>query len=125
VKKTAEKAVINGFQTEKVQIIADGELIEENWVTRDVALEDVEKVMDRVSLEFSREFKAEMKEGREIYEKVKALGFPILVKDYTLTYGLGDANVLEVKRMEKKELDDEVFLPPKGYQKMIPESSRK
>jgi len=125
VKKTGERAVINGFQTEKVQIIADGELIEENWVTRDVALKDVEKVMDRVALGFSKEFKAEMKEGREIYEKVKAFGFPILVKDYTLTYGLEGVDVLEVKRMEKKELEDEVFLPPKGYQKMIPEPSGK
>ncbi len=125
VKKTGERAVINGFQTEKVQIIADGELIEENWVTRDVALKDVEKVMDRVALGFSKDFKAEMKEGREIYEKVKAFGFPILVKDYTLTYGLEGVDVLEVKKIEKKELNDEVFLPPKGYQKTIPEPSKK
>lgn len=121
VKKTGETATLNGFQTEKVEILADGELIEENWVTRDADLRDVEKVMDKVALGFSKAFKTEMKEGREIYEKVKAVGFPILVKDYTIAHGLGGIEVLEVKKVEKKELKDEVFLPPKGYQRMIPQ----
>jgi len=125
VKKTGETPTLNGFKTEKVQILADGELIEENWVTRDVALDEVEKVMDKVALGFSKEFKTEMKEGREIYEKIKAFGFPILVKDYTIAHGLGGVNVLEVKKIEKKELKDEVFLPPKGYQRVIPEASPK
>jgi hypothetical protein len=125
VKKTGETATLNGFRTEKVQIIADAELIEENWVTRDVALEEVEKVMDKVALGFSKEFKTEMKEGREIYEKIKAFGFPILVKDYTIAQGLGGVDVLEVKKIEKRELEDEVFLPPKGYQRIIPEASKK
>ena len=125
VKKTGETPTLNGFRTEKVQIIADGELIEENWVTRDVALEEVEKVMDKVALGFSKEFKTEMKEGREIYEKIKAFGFPILVKDYTIAHGLGSVDVLEVKKIEMKELKDEVFLPPKGYQRIVPDSSKK
>jgi hypothetical protein len=125
IKKTGQTSTLNGFRTEKVQIIADGELIEENWVTRDVALEEVEKVMDKVALGFSKQFKTEMKEGREIYEKIKTLGFPILVKDYTIAHGLGGIDVLEVKKIEKKELKDEVFLPPKGYQRIIPEPSKK
>jgi len=125
VKKTGEMPTLNGFQTEKVQILADGELIEENWVTRDVALEEVEKVMDKVALGFSKEFKTEMKESREIYEKIKTFGFPILVKDYTIAHGLGGVDVLEVKKIEKKELKDEVFLPPKGYQRVIPEPSKR
>lgn len=124
IKKTEETSTLNGFRTKKVQIIADGELIEENWVTRDVAFEEVEKVMDKVALGLSKQFKTEMKEGREIYEKVKALGFPILVKDYTIAHGLGGVDVLEVKKIEKKELKDEVFLPPKGYQRIIPEPSK-
>jgi len=125
VKKTGETATVNGFRTEKVQIFADGELIEEDWVTRDVSLEEVEKVMDKVALGFSKEFKTEMKESREIYEKLKALGFPILVKDYTIAHGLGGVDVLEGKKLEKKELKDEVFLPPKGYQRIVPEPSKK
>jgi hypothetical protein len=125
VKKTGETVVINGFQTEKVQIIADGELMEENWVTRDVALGEVEKVMDKVALGFSKEFKTEMKEGREIYEKIKAFGFPILVKDYTIAHGLGGIDALEVKKIETRELKDEAFLAPKGYQRVIPEPSKK
>jgi len=125
IKKTEETSTLNGFRTKKVQIIADGELIEENWVTRDVAFEEVEEVMDKVALGLSKQFKTEMKEGREIYEKVKALGFPILVKDYTIAHGLGGVDVLEVKKIEKKELKEEVFLPPKGYQRIIPEPSKK
>ena len=38
VRKTGKTAVINGFQTEQVEILAGGELIEENWVTRDVEM---------------------------------------------------------------------------------------
>jgi hypothetical protein len=30
-----------------------------------------------------------------------------------------------VKKLEKKELKDGVFLPPKGYQRIVPESSKK
>jgi hypothetical protein len=44
VRGTGEKALINGFQTEKVEIRADGQLIEENWMTRDADIQEVEKV---------------------------------------------------------------------------------
>ena len=125
VKKAGEKATINGFQTEKIEIWADGELIEENWVTRDVEMKDVEKVMDRVAQGFSKQFRTEMKEGREIYEQLKSYGFPILVKDYKLTYGLRPIDVLEVKRLEKRELKDDLFLPPSGYQRIIPKTPKK
>jgi len=124
IKKTGETPTLNGFGTEKVQIFADGELIEENWVTRDISLEEVEKVMDKVALGFSKEFKTEMKQAREIHEKIKAFGFPILIKDYSITQGLGGIDVLEVKKIEKRELKNEVFLPPKGYQRVIPEPSK-
>ncbi len=125
VRGTGEKALINGYQTEKVEIRADGELIEENWMTRDVDFREVEKVMERVAKGFSKDFKVEMKEGREIYEKLKSYGIPILIKDYTLTYGLGPINVMEVRKVEKRELTGEVFLPPAGYQRIIPEAPKK
>lgn len=125
VKRTGETATLHGFRTERVQIFADGELIEEHWVTRDVEMREVEKVMEKVALGFSKEFKSEMREGREIYEKLKPYGYPIVVKDYTITYGLRGIDVLEVIKLEKKELADEVFLPPSGYQRIIPESSKK
>ena len=125
VKKTGKKAVINGFQTEQVEILAGGELIEENWVTRDVDMKEIEQVMDRVARVFSKDLGHEMKEGREIHEKLKPFGFPVLVKDYTMTYGLGGIDRVEVKKIEKKELKDEVFLPPAGYQRIIPEPAKK
>jgi hypothetical protein len=125
VRKTGKKAVINGFQTEQVEVLAGGELIEENWVTRDVEMKEIEQVMDRVARVFTKDLQLEMKEGREIYEKLKPFGFPVLIKDYTTTYGLGAIDRVEVKKIEKKELKEEVFLPPPGYQKVIPEPTKK
>jgi len=120
VKRAGETAIISGFQTEKIQILADGELIEENWVTRDAGIEEFEKLMEKVAQGLSKEFRSETKEGREIYEKLKPHGFPILVKDYTITHGLGAITVLEVKKLERKDVKDEVFLPPAGYQRITP-----
>jgi len=125
VRRTGRTAVINGFQAEQIEVLAGGELFEENWVTRDVEMKEIEQVMDRVAQGFSKDFRLEMKEGREIYEKLKSYGFPILIKDYTMTYGLGSIDRVEVKKVEKKELKDEVFLPPAGYQKIVPEPSKK
>ena len=125
VRKSGKKAVINGFQTEQVEILAGGELIEENWVTRDVDMKEIEPVMDRVARVFSKEFRREMKEGREIYEKLKSFGYPVLIKDYTMTYGLGAIDRVEVKKIEKKEFKEDVFLPPPGYQRIIPEAPKK
>jgi hypothetical protein len=118
VRRAGETATLIGFRTEKVDVFADGELIEENWVTRDIDMSEVEKVMERVSKGFSKEFRAEVVEGREIYEKLKTYGFPILVKDYAVTHGLGGMDVLEVKKLEQKELKEEIFLPPKGYERI-------
>jgi len=125
VKKTGRTAVINGFQTEQIEVWAGDERIEENWITRDVEMKEIEMVMDRVAQGFSKDFRLEMKESREIYNQIKIYGFPILIKDYAITHGLGAIDRVEVKKIEKKELKDEVFLPPAGYQKVIPETSKK
>jgi hypothetical protein len=125
VRRTWRKAVINGFQTEQIEILAGGELLEENWVTRNKETELIEKVMDRVARGFSKDFRLETKEGQEIYEKLKPYGFPILVKDYTITYGLAAIDRVEIKKMEERELKDEIFLPPAGYQRIVPETLKK
>jgi hypothetical protein len=125
VKKTGETAVINGFKTEKVQIEVDGEVIEENWVTRDIDMREFEKVMDRASQSFSKEFRSEMKEGREIQEKLRPYGFPVRIRDFAASYGLGGIDVLEVKKIEQRELKAEVFSPPEGYKRIIPEIPKK
>jgi len=125
VRKTGKTAVINGFQTEQIEVLADGELIEENWMTRDVEMKEIEQVMDRVAHRFPKDFRLEMKEGREIYEKLKPYGFPILIKDHAITYGLRAIDRVEVKKIEKKELKDDVFLPPAGYQRIVPEPPKK
>lgn len=125
VKKIEENAKINGFQTEKVQVFADGELIEEHWVTREAEIGEVEKVMEKVARGFSKEFRFEMKEGEEIYKKLKPYGFSILVKDYTLTYGLRPIDIVEVKKIDKRELRDDSFLPPADYVRITPKPTKK
>jgi hypothetical protein len=125
VRRTGRKAVMNGFQTEQIEILAGGKLLEENWVTRNKETELIEKVMDRVAQGFSKDFRLETEEGQEIYEKLKPYGFPILVKDYTITHGLAAIDRAEIKKMEERELKDEIFLPPVGYQRIIPETSKK
>jgi hypothetical protein len=125
VRETGETATLSGFSTRKVEVLADGNLIEENWITRDVEMKEVAKVMEKVAKGFSRELKSEMKEGREVYEKLKPYGFPILVKDYTMSYGLGAIEVLEVIKFEKKDLGEEVFAAPKDYKRIVPEPTRK
>ncbi|MFB3886377.1 MAG: DUF4412 domain-containing protein [Thermodesulfobacteriota bacterium] len=125
VRKTGETAIINGFQTEKIEILADGEIVEEDWVTRHVNMAEIGKVMDRIAQGFSKEFRSEMEEGQEIYEKLKSYGFPILVKDYGVPYGPKGMEVLEVKKVESRELKEELFLPPSGYERMIIELPKK
>jgi hypothetical protein len=125
VRKTGKTAVINGFQTEQIEVLADDELIEENWMTRDVEMKEIEQVMDRVAHRFPKDFRLETKEGREIYEKLKPYGFSILIKDHAATYGLRAIDRVEVKKIEKKELKDDLFLPPAGYQRIIPGPSKK
>ena len=120
----AHVVALSAFQTEQVEILAGGELIEENWVTRDVEMKDIEPVMDRVARVFSKDFRREMKEGREIYEKLKSFGYPVLIKDYTMTYGLGAIDRVEVKKIEKKEFKEDIFLPPPDYQRIVPKPSK-
>jgi len=125
VRNTGETAVINGFRTEKIQLIVDGELVEENFMTKDVNIGEVEKVMGKVAKIFMKEFRKEMTEGQEIYDKLKPHGFPVLIKDYTLTYGLSPVSVMEIIKLEKKELGDEIFYPPSDYQRIVPETPKK
>ena len=125
MKRTGEKAVINGFQTDKVQVFGDKELIEEHWVTRDVDLKEVDKVMDRMARAFAREFRSELKESFEIQKQLRPSGFSILVRDYTMAHGLKPIDVLEVKKIERKELKEEIFLPPAGYERIIPQPPKK
>ena len=125
VRSYGETATINGFKTEKVQVLADGELIEEHSMTKDIDMKEVDQVMEKAAQGFSKELPSELKEGREIHQKLKPYGFSILVKDYAITSGLKAIDILEVKKIERKELKKEIFLPPAGYERIVPQSGRK
>lgn len=125
VRTFGEKAVINGFNTVKVDVLADEERIEEHWMTKDIDMTDVDRAMEKATQGFSKRFSSEIKEGQEIQKKLKPYGFSVLVKDYAATYGLGAVDVLEVKKIERKELKDEVFQPPSDYEKIVPNPPKK
>ena len=125
VRRFGETATLNGFKTEKVQVLAGVEVIEEHWMTRDIDMSEVDRLMEKANQGFSREFRSESREGREIQQKLKPHGFSILVRDLSSTYGLGGIDVLEVKRIEQKELKNEVFTPPSGYSRIVPQPPEK
>ncbi len=125
VKRTGETATIHGFGAEKVQVLADGQLVEEHWMTKDILFAEVNAIMEKAAFPLSRELGSQLKEGREIHEKLRPYGFSIVVKDYEATYGVKGTEVIEIKRVEKKELKDEVFQPPKGYERITPKPDRK
>ena len=52
-----------------------------NRVLMPMINEAVYALMEGVAKAFSKDFRFEMKEGQEIYEKLKFYGFPILVKE--------------------------------------------
>lgn len=123
VRNTGEVAIINGFRTEKVQLFIDGELVEENYMTKEIEAGEMEKVMERIAKLFMKDLRREMREGQEIYMKLKAHGFPVLIKDYQLTYGLSPIVVMEIIKFEKREFKEEVFLPPPNYQRIPPKEN--
>ena len=124
VRRFGETATLNGFKTEKVEVLAGTELIEEHWMTRDVDMSEVDQVMEKASLGFSKEFRSELKEGQEIQRRLKPYGFSILVRDYTVTPRLRSVDVLEIKKIEQKDLKEEVFFPPSGYERVMPQPPR-
>jgi hypothetical protein len=94
-------------------------------MTKDTVMKEVEQVMEKAAQGFSKELPSELKEGREIHQKLKPYGFSILVKDYAITSGLKAIDILEVKKIERKELKKEIFLPPAGYERIVPQSGRR
>ena len=125
VRSSGETATLNGFRTEKVEVFAGSELIEQHFVTREIDMEEVDRVMEKAALAFSTEFGPELKEQKEIHQRLKPHGFSILIRDYTATKGLRGIDVLEVKKIERKELKPGVFQPPAGYQEITPPPANK
>jgi len=125
VRGLGEIAMVNGYKTEKVQVLADGEVIEEHSMTKDIDMNEVDRIMEIGAQGLSTEARSQLKEGREIHRKLKPYGFSIRVTDYTTTTDRKGIDVLEVKKIERKELKPEVFQPPAGYQKITPPPAKK
>ncbi len=125
VRSLGEIAMVNGYKTEKVQVLADGEVIEEHSMTKDIDMNEVDRIMEMAAQGLSTEVRSQLKEGREIHRKLKPYGFSIRVRDYTISQNTGGVDTLEVKKIERKELKPEVFQPPASYQKITPPPVKK
>lgn len=115
VEPTGEERTINNFGTRQIHVFIDGVLFQNIWLTRDVDLEGMLKAMENGLGRLSGLPKAEMEEREEIYTKVKEWGFPILIIEYREAFGKTLEEVTEVNRIESRNLDGELFTPPKSY----------
>ncbi|MBI4651664.1 DUF4412 domain-containing protein [Candidatus Desantisbacteria bacterium] len=108
--KTSEKKVVNGFNVAKINIMVDNELVEEDWVTNDMDMTEVKNIIEKMKKLYSTQA------GNEEDEIAKALekhGFSILSKRYsTFLNNEKVEDVIEVIKVEKKALSNNLFGPP-------------
>lgn len=120
IKETSEKAEVAGYSARKYQVIVNGDLAEELWISDqiDVAGEiDLDKLynlmdsmrgpMAEQSYESSPEYRGLMKKGL----RLKSV-------DYTVEYAGAHGELTEVRKAEKKAIPDSEFQIPEGYREV-------
>lgn len=118
VKKAGEKEKIAGYNAVKYQILVDGELKEEQWLSEELSLAaeiDMEKM-----LEMSKAM-TKMTSGGGVTYKEDPAYLALMTKGLamrTKTYAGGGAFVTEVVKVEKKKLGDSPFQVPEGYKEV-------
>jgi hypothetical protein len=117
VEPTGAERDINGFKTRQIQVFIDGVLFQDDWVTRDVNLEDMLNAIKGATNRLSGLSNAEREENEEIYRKIKAWGFPILTSEYREVFGKTLKEIIEVRGVEEQRLNPDLFLPPSRYTK--------
>jgi hypothetical protein len=124
VERTEETETIAGQQTRKFNVLVDGSLYEEDWLTTDPALAK-EFALDRASELMSRvsacaiasdpdpSHPKGVDEGK-IYQKLYPQGWPLK----TIAHVGGKARIkTEITKVEKRDVPDSEFKPPAGYRK--------
>lgn len=120
--KTGESVTLAGFKGEKYQVVVDGELKEELFLSAALPLHKeldprkLAEVMLRlggVSAPSSKEFF----ELNERYLELMTKGYPIRSVEYDPS---GEVILTEIEKVEKKKIAPSEFLPPKGYERISP-----
>jgi hypothetical protein len=124
VERTEETETIAGQPTRKFNVLVDGSLYEEDWLTTDPALAK-EFALDRASELMSRvsacaiasdpdpSHPKGVDEGK-IYQKLYPQGWPLK----TVGHVGGKPRIkTEITTVEKRDVPDSEFKPPAGYRK--------
>ncbi|MBI5207537.1 MAG: DUF4412 domain-containing protein [Candidatus Firestonebacteria bacterium] len=117
IKKTDEKKTINGFKVVKINIMANNELIEEDWVTNDMDMTEVKNIIEKLKKQ-NPNVQYQNSEEYEITKAIENYGFPILSKRYSIFLDEKVEDFIEIKKIEKKNLKNNVFAPPSEYKEV-------
>ena len=124
VVRTEETETIAGQPTRKFNVLVDGALYEEDWLTTDPALAK-EFALDRASELMSRvsacaiasdpdpSHPKGVDEGK-IYQKLYPQGWPLKTVAHV---GGKPRTKTEITKVEKRDVPDSEFKPPAGYRK--------
>jgi uncharacterized protein DUF4412 len=124
VERTQQTETIAGQPTRKFNVLVDGALYEEDWLTTDPALAK-EFALDRASELMSRvsacaiasdpdpSHPKGVDEGK-IYQKLYPQGWPLKTVAHV---GGKPRTKTEITKVEKRDVPDSEFKPPPGYRK--------
>lgn len=122
VSKTGETLTLAGYKSEKYQVVVDGELKEELFISGalpvhkeldPLKLAEVMLRLGGVSTPSSKEF-FQMAEG---YNDLMKKGYPIRSIEYDPS---GEVILNEIEKVEKRNIPASEFAPPKGYERINP-----
>ncbi|MBI5206311.1 MAG: DUF4412 domain-containing protein [Candidatus Firestonebacteria bacterium] len=116
--KTGDTKVINGFNVSRLNVIDDNKIIEEVWVTNDIDMSEVKNIIKKIKKQHELPPGFNNNEEYEVSKAIEDNGFLILSKRYSEILGENLEDFIEVKKIEKKKLEDDIFLPPEEYREL-------
>ncbi|NIP39711.1 MAG: DUF4412 domain-containing protein [Candidatus Dadabacteria bacterium] len=118
INKTGESKDIAGFKTQKVELLEDGKVIQDLWVSDKMSEIDLKKLAEfyseihKISQGLYLGPENQNRFSKSLSEIYK-LGYPMETVDYNLP-GHRVEKILSIKEVE---IADEDFRPPSGYKK--------
>ncbi|MGH7898998.1 MAG: DUF4412 domain-containing protein, partial [Candidatus Binatia bacterium] len=121
VERTDDVATIAGLKARRYRVLADGELHQESWLTTDPALTK-EFVLDKAAAAMGRVASCSNRwnagptivDETQVFQKLYLEGWPMKTVVHTRGQALTTA---EVEKIEKRDVRDDEFAPPKDFRK--------
>jgi hypothetical protein len=109
---------IQGYDTQRYQVLVDGELLEELWLAPKLEIaREIDLVAFMAGLQKMLGGGAGLNQGYEDspeYRKLRATGYPLR----QVLYFVGEKSTLEVKSVSTQEFPASDFAVPKGFSKV-------